>query len=105
LVSFAASAGDCPAATHFLLLRQKKVSKEKATLFVVPALRYGHAAVLGKSGVTCKLGYRLKQARALIHFSLCSSPSLQGLWGTRIRGPNYFPTPSWLGLKKLTETD
>ena len=27
----ARSAGGCPAATHFLLLRQKKVSKEKAT--------------------------------------------------------------------------
>jgi hypothetical protein len=38
-----------------LLLRQKKVTKEKATLFVVPTLRYGHAAVLVKSGVTCKL--------------------------------------------------
>ena len=38
-----------------LLLRQKKVTKEKATLFVVPTLRYGHAAMLDQSGVSCKL--------------------------------------------------
>ena len=36
LVSFAGSAGGCPAATHFLLLRQKKVSKEKATRSLSP---------------------------------------------------------------------
>ena len=76
-VTLAEYAGGCPAATHFLLLRQKKVSKEKATLFVVPSLRYGHVAVLGKSGVTCKLA-TLKQARALFRFFLCSSPPLQG---------------------------
>ena len=76
---FHVDAGGCPAATHFSLLRQRKVSKRKATLFVVPALRYGHAAVLRKSGVTCKLA-TLKQARALIRFFLCSSPPLQG-WG------------------------
>ena len=35
-------AGGSPAATHFLLLRQKKVSKEKATpLSASPTLRYG----------------------------------------------------------------
>jgi len=61
------------------LLRQKKVTKEKATLFVVPSLRYGHAAVLRKSGVTHKLA-ALKQVRALIRFFLRSSPPLQGFW-------------------------
>ncbi len=44
-----------PVATHFLLLRQEKVSKEKATLFFVPSLRYGHLAVLGQSGVSLEL--------------------------------------------------
>ncbi|MDP3750443.1 MAG: hypothetical protein Q8Q98_01110, partial [Polaromonas sp.] len=32
LVRLRSLAGGCPAATHFLLRRQKKVSKEKATL-------------------------------------------------------------------------
>ena len=75
---FCVEAGGSPAARHFLLLRQKKVTKEKATLFVVPSLRCGHAAVLRKSGVTCKLA-SLKQVLALIRFALCSSPPLQGL--------------------------
>jgi len=78
LLTFFGSAGGCPAASHFLLLRQKKVTKEKATLFVVPALRYGHVPVLGQSGVLHKLA-SLKQVQALIRFALCSSPPLQGL--------------------------
>jgi len=111
LITFAESAGGCPAATHFLLLRQKKVSKEKATLFVVPALRYGHAVVLEKSGVTCKLAL-LRQARALIRFFLCSSPPLQG-WGKKFGfggsplpegeggspSPNSIPHPVLAGLR------
>ncbi len=105
-------AGSCPAATHFLLLRQKKVSKEKATLFVVPSLRYGHAAVLDKSGVNRKLA-ALKHALALIHFSLRSSPPLQGAWGRKTNpdnavkckaldcspNPNSFPPPVLAGLR------
>ena len=39
-------AGGCPAASHFLLLRQKKVTKEKATLLLRPSLRYGCPALL-----------------------------------------------------------
>jgi hypothetical protein len=68
-----------------------------------------------KSGVTHKLA-SLKQVRALIHFALRSSPQpgrdlkknqrkvackREALAGS----PNSFPTPSWLGLKKLEETD
>ena len=79
VVNLSEIAGSRPAASHFLLLGQKKVTKEKATLFVVPSLRYGHAAVLGKSGVNRELAV-LKQALALIHFSLCSPPPLQGFW-------------------------
>jgi len=48
-----ALAGGCPAATHFLLLRQKKVSKEKATRSLGP-LRFaaGQPAVLDYGGVS-----------------------------------------------------
>ena len=97
-------AGGSPAARHFSLLRQRKVTKRKATLFVVPTLRYGHAAVLGKSGVTCKLA-ALKQARALIHFSLRSSPPLQGFGGRRkMQTPTrpeseFIPPPVLAGLR------
>ena len=82
LSSFTGIAGNRPAASHFSLLRQRKVTKRKATLFVVPALRCGHAAVLGKSGVNRKLA-SLKQALALIHFALRSSPQpgRVGDWG------------------------
>ena len=72
-----AGAGGCPAASHFSLLRQEKVTKEKATLFVVPTLRYGHLAVLGQSGVSHKLA-SLKQVRALIRFALRSSAQPEG---------------------------
>ena len=67
-------------ATHFLLLRQKKVSQEKATL--VPAsLRCatGQPAVLSPAGVSCKLA-ALKQARALFRLALRSSAHSQGGW-------------------------
>ena len=43
-------AGGCPAASHFLLLRQKKVTKEKATLLLRPSLRYGFPALLACPG-------------------------------------------------------
>ncbi|MDO9357454.1 MAG: hypothetical protein Q7T70_00500, partial [Polaromonas sp.] len=47
-------AAGCPAASHFLLLRQKKVTKEKATLLSASFLRYRFGrkpAVLGPDGV------------------------------------------------------
>jgi hypothetical protein len=55
VLRFHCQAGGCPAASHFILLRQNKVTKQKATLFFVPSLRYGHLAVLGQSGVSRKL--------------------------------------------------
>ncbi len=39
----------------FFCFAKKKVSKEKATRSLGPALRYGFLAVLKSSGVTCKL--------------------------------------------------
>jgi hypothetical protein len=58
-------------ATYFLLLRQKNVSKEKATLL---------SAVLTFRGVSPKLA-SLKQGRALIRETLRSSAHTEGLWG------------------------
>jgi len=48
----------CPAASNFLLLRQKKVTKEKATRSLGP-LRFatGQPAVLDYGGVSRKLAF------------------------------------------------
>ena len=45
----------------------------------VPPLRYGQPAVLNKSGVRHKLGYRLRQVPALIRFCLRSSAQPDGV--------------------------
>ena len=68
-------AGGCPAATHFLLLRQKKVSKEKASRMRRPyaALRARCVARSGRGLARTRL--RLKQSRALIRPALCYSPT------------------------------
>ncbi len=52
-----AGAGECARRrSNFLLLRQKKVTKEKATpLSASPALRFGQPAVLASSGVSLEL--------------------------------------------------
>jgi len=63
-------AGGCPAASNFLLLRQKKVTKEEATLLSASPLRWrfeGQPAVLVKSGVLLELA-SLRQSQALIRF-------------------------------------
>ena len=65
-------------ATHFLLLRQKKVSKEKATL-VSASLRFatGNLRCSAQPGSkTTRL--RLKQVFALIRLALRSSAHTQG---------------------------
>ena len=46
----------------------------------VSPLRFGQPAVLASGGVSCKLGYRLKQARALIRLKLRSSAHSQGFF-------------------------
>ena len=52
LAGSAVSAGMCARQrSHFLLLRQEKVTKEKASRIRRPSLRYGHAALLGAAGV------------------------------------------------------
>jgi hypothetical protein len=53
-------AGGCPAASNFLLSRQKKVTKEKATLLSASPLRWryeGQPAVLGPAGVELELAF------------------------------------------------
>ena len=57
-------AGGCPAATHFSLLRQRKVSKSKGDPTAwVPALRFGRPALAGKSGGPRKLACGSDSAR------------------------------------------
>jgi hypothetical protein len=125
-------AGGSPAASHFLLLRQKKSNQRKGDPTVcVPSLRYGQPAVLGPAGVSCKLA-SLKQARSLIRLALRSSAHTEGLWGhenqsqkSEVRKPQapalartclylsfldirYLvsaPSPSWLGRGAQTQTD
>jgi hypothetical protein len=77
-------AGVARHATHFLLLRQKKVSKEKATL-VAASLRFaaGNLRCSVQTGSkTTRL--RLKHVFALIRLDLRSSAHPQG-WGQKYR--------------------
>ncbi len=62
------------------LLRQRKVTKRKATLFVVPSLRCGHTAVLGQSGVWQELACGSNNASPdpLCPVLLASSPRVGG---------------------------
>ena len=102
-------AGNRPAATHFSLLRQKKVSKEKATLlsatlrFATGSLRYSLQAGSAQTRL------RLIQRAALIRLKLRSSAQTEGVGRMRDRSPycpfsrkkgqfNLLPHPSWLGL-------
>ena len=73
-------AGSGPAASNFLLLRQKKVTKEKATRSLGP-LRCapGQPAVLAENGAGLELA-SLRQSPVLIRFQLRSSAQPDG-WG------------------------
>ena len=68
-------------ATHFLLLRQKKVSKEKATplsaslRFASGNLRCSRPAGSRSNSLRCA---SLRQSRALIRWPLCSSAHTEG---------------------------
>ena len=77
-------AGGSPAATHFLLLRQKKVSKEKATR-LSGSLRFatGNLRCPGKTGVGANSLHcvALKQRAALI-------PFFRGITGPTRTGPS-----------------
>lgn len=63
--------------THFLLLRQKKVSKEKASRMRCPSLRFGAAALLGPRGVWLN-SPSAQTTPALIRASLRYSPAHDG---------------------------
>ena len=82
-------AGGSPAATHFLLLRQKKVSKEKATRlsgslrFASGNLRCPKKTGVGANSLHC---VTLKQRAALIpFFSVITGPDRTGQAGNEIR--------------------
>ena len=66
-VSLTGSAGGCPAATHFLLLRQKKVSKEKATRSLSP-----YALLRARCGARSKWGQ--SQTRLAPQTRACPDP-------------------------------
>jgi hypothetical protein len=66
-------------ASYFLLLRQKKVAKEKATLLsATPSLRYGATCGARVSRGLAELA-SLKQLRALIRETLRSSAQPEGI--------------------------
>jgi len=69
--------GGCPTASYFLLLRQKKVTKEKATLVCRP-LR-GFPALLGKSGGCGTRATRSDSPRRNPLTCLCYSAALKGM--------------------------
>ena len=78
-------AGGCPAATHFLLLRQNKVSKEKATR-LSGSLRFasGDLCCSEKAGVELELA-SLRQSLALIPLLLSSTGPARTGWGKLLR--------------------
>ncbi len=84
-----AGAGMCARRrSNFLLRRQEKVTKEKATpLSVSPALRFG-----ATSGARFRRGPRklasLKQRAALIRLKLCSSARSEGIGVQQPFGPS-----------------
>ena len=66
-------------AVTYLLLRQEKVTKEKATpLSVSPSLRYGATCSARFRRGPRKLAWRLKQRATLIRLKLCSSARTEG---------------------------
>ncbi len=82
-------AGGCPAATHFSLLRQRKVSKRKATRlsgslrFASGNLRCPKKTGVGANSLHC---VALKQRAALIPFFQCiAGPDRTGQAGMKIR--------------------
>jgi len=64
--------------SNFLLLRQKKVTKEKATLVSVTPALPGQPAMLATGGSRANSPCGLKHARLLIRLPLCFSAQTQG---------------------------
>ena len=89
LRSFATDAGGCPAASPFLLLRQKKVTKEKATpgssaLTGYPALltNAGRCGTRARSGITQMVFFVLA-----LRQSSRNAPVVSALLGDSHRDP------------------
>ena len=95
-------AGNRPAATHFVLLRQNKVSKEKATL-----LSASRSDATGNLRCSVQPGsaqtrLRLKQRAALIRLAFRSSAQTEGLERMRDRNPNCTLSPPVLAGPVMT---
>jgi hypothetical protein len=77
---FRQQAGGCPAATHFSLSRQRKVSKRKATLPSASPFACATGATCGtrSSRGRARTRLRLRQSLALIHLDLRSSAHTEG---------------------------
>jgi hypothetical protein len=73
-------AGGCPAATHFSLSRQRKVSKRKATLPSASPFACATGATCGarSSRGRARTRLRLRQSLALIRLNLRSSAHTEG---------------------------
>ena len=82
-------------AVTYLLLRQEKVTKEKATpLSVSPSLRYGATCGARFRRGPRKLAWRLKQRAALIRLKLCSSARTEGKGSKQSFGPSLRSAPA-----------
>ena len=91
---FATEAGGCPAARYFLLLRQKKVPKEKATPGSSP---FGFPALLTNAGRCGTRGSNLRvrkwfRSRSPLKQSSRTSPAFAALLGDSHGGPGHFTT-------------
>ena len=81
--------------SNFLLRRQEKVTKEKATpLSVSPSLRYGATCGARFRRGPRKLAWRLKQRAALIRLKLCSSARPEGMGAKQPFGPSLRSAPA-----------
>jgi hypothetical protein len=84
-------AGGCPAATYFLLLRQKKVSKVKATPEPAPlrgSLRYSRAKAAAEPAARRSMVTKALCRRSPLRQSSPTSPSLAPLLSAVNGGPN-----------------
>ena len=111
---FGAGAGECARRrSNFLLLRQKKVTKEKATpLSASPALRYGATCgargqgalrnSLRACGAPLKQPQRVSSRSACVlrhtrHPARCAPRRIQRGWGTDIHTGHRFARPRFTG--------
>ena len=96
-------APDC-AVTFFCFAKRKSPKKRRAG-FVGPALRYGHAALLGSSGRRRNSPCGLKHLRLCFRLPLCYSPPHNGSesqlplkYGSAESPPLLYPHDEWTAM-------